>query len=119
MYKQSEEDLVVNGLWIFGDENLGKLLDTLNDCITDASKAIEEEKQETPKQLTPLTQSVTFDEIWESLESMASHPSPLLSETEFLARFHILAQVIMIDLRIHSLREQCIKDIPATGNKVD
>jgi hypothetical protein len=113
MFKISEDDTVVNGLWIFGDDNLEKLLQNLQDCVGEVQPV---EETESPKQLTPLTQSVTFNEIWESLENMASHPLPLLAETEFLARFHILVQVLIVN-RIPSLPEQCTKDIPVIDNK--
>ena len=92
MFKSNEDETVVNGLWIFGDDNLDKLLQNLQDCV--AALQSEKDEPESPKKLTPLTQSVTFNEIWEALENMATHPLPLLAETEFLARFHILVQVI-------------------------
>ncbi|KAJ3000012.1 hypothetical protein HDV02_000964 [Globomyces sp. JEL0801] len=41
---------------------------------------------------TPSLQTVTLDEIWDALETMAPHSAPYLSESEFLARFQVLVQ---------------------------
>ena len=36
--------------------------------------------------------TVSLEEIWAALETMAPHPNRHLSESEFLARFRILVQ---------------------------
>lgn len=82
------------GLWIFGEEDRKQLLYQLDEYLV-LTRCILKTIQKPRPSLNRASSmnTVTLEEIWTAVETMAPHPEKCLSEVEFLARFQILVQV--------------------------
>lgn len=109
MYKTSPTVDEVFGLWVFGEDSRDSLLSCLSECVDQAEgldtqpiadqvyyneQPAEDVVEESVEERKPARlQTVSLQEIWDALETMAPHSSKILSEQEFQARFNVLVQV--------------------------